>query len=143
MSTLETLIAARALIAKPGDLLRDRLAVRRCVDGGLISTSFDDPGAVAFCTNGAVLRAADFNHGGQERWKNALLALVAALPSDAWRPLDPDDYPDTLANFNDNCSDADVIALFDRAIEAQRKTGTDISVFEKLLDCPREREAVE
>lgn len=114
MNTLETLIAARALIAEPEGWTQGALARRR--DG--FGTSFDGADVVAVCANGAICRVSDFRTYGGGVWLAAVEVLVANILADE---MPEGDFPSqVLARFNDRRSHTEVLALFDRAIERQR-----------------------
>ena len=106
MSTLDDLIAARALIARPGDW-------------GTVWRS--RRGSSPYCALGAIAKAI---FGDAESYRvycdgDAVLApLAAALPAEA---RNTSRFTSTqIGLFNDRSTHAEVLALFDRAIERQR-----------------------
>lgn len=107
-TTKETLAAARRLIEAPeywtkGHHARDRFGT------GVDSTSSR---AVCWCALGACERADPRNNGSAAK-RALVLALEVVEPRDR--------VPASVAEFNDSetTTHADVLALFDRAIEAR------------------------
>ena len=102
MNELETLIAARALIASPESWIKDNSA--QDANGVPVGTFYE--GACKFCTVGAITCAS-----GETLTETRASILRAHLP----KPFD------NLVNFNDHpdTTHADVLALFDRAIASE------------------------
>jgi hypothetical protein len=103
MSALEVLQKARELIAKPGGWTQGAYA--RTADGFLISERNDN--ASCFCSVGAVSRSSDIS----EDIGSAFDFLHNAMP--------PRFTAAGIIGFNDSpdTTQADVVALFDRAIK--------------------------
>lgn len=100
-TTREVLIEARKLIEKPDGWCRGTDAKDesgRCV-------RCDDPHARSFCAVGALARVSD-----KHEFESAYLALRRGLPTRGG-----------VATFNDTHTHAEVIAAFDRAIEAAQE----------------------
>lgn len=97
MTTLDVLIAARELVARPGGWCQE-------ID------HLDDYGTVAHCAQGAIAWA-----------RPSIAAGRAAL--DALSVVVGTDYP-AISDWNDDPSrtQAEVVAAFDRAIERERAT---------------------
>jgi len=103
VTVLENLVSARAKIAKPEDWTQDALA-RNALGHGLYSSH--DHAAVCWCALGAI-RAAGGKHS---------LEVFAAVNHFA-RVNDIIDIP----AWNDSVTHEEVLAAFDRAIEAERQ----------------------
>jgi hypothetical protein len=106
VSTVEILRAARALIDTPEKWTRG--AAARDASGASLSIG-QWPEAASFCIVGACHVATGIvGESGIEARRNACYAIGrAATGRDAWP-----------ASFNDNATHADVLAAFDKAIEA-------------------------
>jgi hypothetical protein len=103
MSTLDDLVAARALIAKPDTWCIGRLF------------GSEPTGLVSYCAIGAINKAVTGSPIGMVFSDHgAAAAVLAALP-----PAFGHDLP-KLAIFNNTHTHTEVLALFDRAIERQR-----------------------
>lgn len=100
-STLEILVAARALIEQPENWIQRIPTATR--DGWPVGPG--DRDAARFCAMGAITRA------GLYCAHCAGASLELALPPGA---------PASVAAFNDLSTHADVLALFDRAIALER-----------------------
>lgn len=99
-TTKQTLIAARALIEKPENWTRRALA--RDVDN--ISLTADDPDAICFCAIGAIRKIA--NSTKEEEFALEKLRQLDVVTSVG------------VAIYNDTHTHAEVLAMFDLAIEA-------------------------
>ncbi len=97
----DVLVAARALIAAPERWCKGAVARTQ---GGLPTTPCD-PRAVAWCANGACICVAP---NDRLRWK-----ALDALQESSFRPV-------PSANDAPSTTHADILALFDKAIEATR-----------------------
>lgn len=105
MTTREALIQARALIADPERWTQG--AIARTLTGHICSKN--DPAAVRWCAQGATWRVA-------EDPCEALDLLDVIATEMGWNS-DPEACTPS-ANLNDHGTHADVLAMFDRAIEA-------------------------
>jgi hypothetical protein len=104
MNTLEKLVAARSLIAHPDNWCR---GIRKTENG---------KGGLAYCAYGALDAVTRTNHNIGD---DLPMLLLAALPSD----YEPSFYKmgaGPVADYNNNKTHADILAVFDRAIERQR-----------------------
>lgn len=103
MTTLEVLVAARKLIEKPENWLRNEVEVRR------------PDGSDAFCAVGAICKVA------RAQTPNITFAildvLAGVMPGAEVHLLSAN----VLGKFNDTHSHAEVLALFDRAIESEQQ----------------------
>lgn len=101
-TTRDTLVAARALIAEPEAWTQGAFAKR--ADGG--NTAAIAPAAICWCARGAIEMA---SRGSFENENAAVYAFQKA-----------NDTPSFIAEWNDapERTHAEVIAAFDRAIEA-------------------------
>ncbi len=104
MKTNELLIEARRLIEKPENWLQRTYA--RDTDGTPVPDT--DPSACRFCSKGALYAAAFRNRVDEDEEDKASKALDAAVGG---RPF---------VKFNDTHTHAEVLAAFDRAIEATK-----------------------
>ena len=104
MKTLEILRSARALVDTPEKWTWGTIAR----DASGRSVPFDSPSAVCFCAYGAVSAACDHGASGSAAWCRLREALPAGWPGGVSLY---NDYPSTMH--------ADILALFDRAIEAE------------------------
>lgn len=101
MNTVQILKDARALIADEKNWTQDSFARD---SGGLpIDPTNDD--AVCFCAIGALARAVGSNPDGELPAENFLVSEMLE-----W------DARDSIPDFNDNHTHADILSLFDRAI---------------------------
>jgi hypothetical protein len=100
-SLAEKLIAARALIADPKNWTQDVMASR----ADQMECEPRDPDAVCWCSLGAISKVTE---GLEEFWRarDALRQFVSDSPS--------------VSEFNDTHTHAEVLAVFDRAIETSR-----------------------
>jgi hypothetical protein len=98
-TTLEVLLEARALIAKPENWTQQAVARDRFGNG----TSVLAENAISFCALGALCRA-----HGNEMWAGR-----------AFTPLSEEMRPN-IPTFNNSRTHADVLAAFERAIAAER-----------------------
>lgn len=105
MNTLEVLIAARKLIEKPENWTQGVLA--RDIDGEAVYVY--NSRAICFCSMGALYCAV----GEDDYLKTDIIDDVAAILSSIAQD-------DTVAGFNDNHTHAEVLALFDKAIEMEK-----------------------
>ena len=124
MTPLEILVAARRLIDTPEKWTTDAIARRR----DFSPVSPNDLDAVCFCSDGALIRATlgtSKRENGSLRWRDqdyagAVALLNAAVP-DRWMNAQWGEI--AFIKFNDDpaTTHADVMALFDRAIETARR----------------------
>ena len=105
METREILIAARAIITEPEHWTQGHSA--RTASGDPITIG--DPIAYAFCASGAIWRSLD-NDVADSKLHSAFGALNECLPAGFESVVDYNDA--------DATRHADVIALFNRAIDA-------------------------
>lgn len=98
MNTHEILIAAKALIDTPDKWIKGRYAAT--ASGQTIGP--DEKAATCFCSMGAIHRISE-NFDDASR---AVIALEKNIPSDLG-----------IISFNDYKTHAEVMAMFDRAIE--------------------------
>lgn len=108
MSTLDILVGARALIASPENWTQGRLA--ETADGKFVFPK--EPIAARFCALGATVHV----RGGHLNL-DVLARLDAEVPAE-FCGLSRD--TEKVSLFNDTHSHAEVLALFDRAIAAER-----------------------
>lgn len=103
-TTLQVLIDARKLIEKPENWCQGWVA--RAADGSMRTSDSDD--AVSFCMVGAITRA-----GGGDDFAT----------TDKYRRLMLGESV-SFGDFNDTHTHAEVLAAFDRTIEAERSKAT-------------------
>lgn len=122
METLEVLEKARALITPPEawttkSFAREKPSIA-CPEGMGVQASA--PEAVCWCAIGACRKAAgvkklfDENYAASDR---AVQALGKVLRPEGWKGS----YFEAVHSYNDEHSHDDVLALFDRAIAAERE----------------------
>lgn len=108
--TLEVLQKAREIISKPENWIQDDLAINAENE----SVYVEDAGACKFCSIGACLRASY-----ELRKKTG--SCINAARSDLAATLRARGLGESVAMFNDNHTHAEVLTLFDEAIERARK----------------------
>lgn len=107
MSTvLELLVAARAVIADEKQWTRYALARNR---NGLVTTP-NSPTACKWCGSGAVWKVVD--EAAPKMWQTTYEGIVSILTNLAGEPFNL---------YNDTHKHAEVLALFDKAIEGWSK----------------------
>lgn len=105
MNTLEVLIAARKVIEKPENWTQGTMV--RDIYGEAIF--IHSSRAVCFCAMGALHKVIGDT---SDEWLNVVDDAAATLASAA--------RVDTVAGFNDIHTHAEVLALFDKAIETEK-----------------------
>lgn len=105
MNTLEVLIAARKVIEKPENWTQGVLAKNRY--GNAVYVYSEE--AACFCSMGALYRAVDEDDCLKTNIIDDVAAILSSIVQD-----------DTVAGFNDKSTHAEVLALFDKAIEMEK-----------------------
>lgn len=113
-AVIKALEDARGLIAKKDGWIRGALA--RTVDGH--STHYDDPGAVCFCSLGALYKAAKRAEVHNQAWLEQKMTAALAITIEEANPSSFTQPADVIVSFNDRQDAAEpVLAAFDATIK--------------------------